>query len=588
MKPTDRPPATPPGQASSHYRVLARRWRPRQFEDLIGQEAISQALRGAITSGRVAHAYLFAGHRGVGKTSTARILAKALNCTQGPTPSPCDRCDACESIASGDDVDVLEIDGASNRGIDEVRELRQNAHLRPTRSRYKIYIIDEVHMLTREAFNALLKTLEEPPQHVKFIFATTDPQKVPVTILSRCQRFDFRGISSDEIRKQLEKIVAAEGVAVDGDALELLTRRAAGSMRDAQSLLDQLLAFGTDQVSAQGVHRLLGTADEDRVLALVSALLSHDAASALRAVDAAETEGVQLGELADQLIEYFRDLMVLRAAGDGVRLLSVSERQKSQARAHAGRLPLETLLAAADILAELKNRLRNTNYGRVLVDIALVRIAQLEELAPLSELAEQLAALEARLDGNPPLAQAGSAAAPAVSAAPAPVSKKNFIAPAEATAAVTREPTDAGHAHAVPPLDPPEAQPASAANAALTADSATHRLRAIARELNPVLAESIARAQLSVGPAPNMLVLCLDGMYNAPGRVKEIENALQQRIGNEFRIRVELSGKPDPATQPAPARRSSYSERLGEATRDPLVQEAMDLFGARVTRVEES
>ena len=198
----------------------------------------------AISSDRVGHAYLFTGARGVGKTSAARILAKALNCVHGPTPTPCNECDVCLRVTAGDDVDVLEIDGASNRGIDEIRQLRQNVAVRPSRVRYKIYIIDEVHMLTKEAFNALLKTLEEPPEHVKFIFATTEPQKIPITILSRCQRFDFAGISAASIQERLAQIAAAEGVAIDGEALQILASRAAGSMRDSQSLLEQLLAVG--------------------------------------------------------------------------------------------------------------------------------------------------------------------------------------------------------------------------------------------------------------------------------------------------------------------------------------------------------
>src|SRR5437763_15721136 len=218
-----------------NYTVLARRYRPQQFADLVGQEPVAQDLVNALKSNRVAHAYLFTGVRGVGKTSTARILAKALNCVRGPTANPCDRCEICQSIAVGEDVDVLEIDGASNRGIDEIREIRQNVQYRPSRSRYKIYIVDEVHMLTPQAFNALLKTLEEPPEHVKFIFATTEAQKIPITILSRCQRFDFAGIGTPRIVERLREIVGHEDMQADDEALELVARRAGGSMRDAQS-----------------------------------------------------------------------------------------------------------------------------------------------------------------------------------------------------------------------------------------------------------------------------------------------------------------------------------------------------------------
>ena len=229
--------ALPDGGPKRQYVVVARRYRPQTFAELIGQEHVAQALSNAISTHRVGHAYLFTGARGVGKTSAARILAKALNCEKGPAPVPCNECDICRSISTGEDVDVLEIDGASNRGIDEIRQLRQNVGVRPSRARFKIYIIDEVHMLTREAFNALLKTLEEPPEHVKFIFCTTEPTKIPITILSRCQRFDFAGILTRSISERLRQIVAAEGVEADPDALEVLARRAAGSMRDSQSLL---------------------------------------------------------------------------------------------------------------------------------------------------------------------------------------------------------------------------------------------------------------------------------------------------------------------------------------------------------------
>src|SRR3984893_13864919 len=224
------------------YVVVARRYRPQTFEELIGQEHVGRGLSGANMSHRVGHAYLFTGARGVGKTSAARILAKSLNCVHGPTPTPCNECDICLSISGGDDVDVLEIDGASNRGIDEIRQLRQNVNIRPSRARFKVYIIDEVHMLTREAFNALLKTLEEPPEHVKFVFCTTEPEKIPITILSRCQRFDFAGIHLPSIIERLGQIVAAEGVGAEPEALALLARRANGSMRDSQLLLEQLLA----------------------------------------------------------------------------------------------------------------------------------------------------------------------------------------------------------------------------------------------------------------------------------------------------------------------------------------------------------
>jgi len=377
--------ALPPNKG---YTVLARRYRPQQFGDLIGQEAVAQALANAIASGRVAHAYLFTGARGVGKTSAARILAKALNCGKGPTTTPCGECDMCQAIAVGEDVDVLEIDGASNRGIDEVREIRQNVQFRPARARFKIYIIDEVHMLTTPAFNALLKTLEEPPPHVKFIFATTEANKIPVTILSRCQRFDFGGISLPRIVERLKQIVAGEGMQADDAALHLVARRAGGSMRDAQSLLDQLLAFSGDRLTTDSVHQLLGTAHEERVASIAAAVLQKDAEQTLELLAVQVEQGQQLGELLDQLIEYWRDLMVVCCAGAEGQDFSVSGTYRAALEEQAKGLSLDTVLAGIDVLVGAKGRLRATSHARVILEMALVRLTAMDSLVPLSQLVQ--------------------------------------------------------------------------------------------------------------------------------------------------------------------------------------------------------
>jgi DNA polymerase-3 subunit gamma/tau len=278
--------------SAGEYVVVARRYRPQDFSQLVGQSQVSQALANAIATNRVGHAYLFTGARGVGKTSTARILAKALNCVNGPTASPCGECDICQGIASGGDIDVIEIDGASNRGIDEIRQLRSNVNARPSRARFKIYIIDEVHMLTTPAFNALLKTLEEPPEHVKFIFCTTEADKIPITVLSRCQRFDFAPIETKSIIDRLQHICTTEGVQVEPEALQIIARRAAGSMRDSQSLLEQLLSFGGEKIGVADVHSMLGTANGARLAALAGAIVRREAAAALAEVERAAAEGV--------------------------------------------------------------------------------------------------------------------------------------------------------------------------------------------------------------------------------------------------------------------------------------------------------
>eukprot|EP00913_Durusdinium_trenchii_P023389 g21967.t1 len=365
---------------TEHYTVLARRFRPQTFDDVIGQQHVAQSLQNAIRSGRVAHAYLFTGARGVGKTSMARILAKALNCPNANDGVPCNACEICDGISSGNDVDVQEIDGASNRGIDDIRTLRANVNVKSMRTSHKVYIIDEVHMLTKEAFNALLKTLEEPPPNVKFVFCTTEPNKVPDTILSRCQRFDFSTIETQNIVMRLKQIADAEGFEVEPAALELVARRAAGSMRDSQSLFDQLLAFGEEKIAAADVHRMLGTAADDRLIVIVDALANRRRDLVLQELDATLVSGVELGELVVQLVNYFRDLMVLAGGADTVPLLGVSDSSREVLQKQADAWGLSAIVTGLEILIEAKSRMFRASFGRALVEMALIRISMLSDL----------------------------------------------------------------------------------------------------------------------------------------------------------------------------------------------------------------
>ncbi|MBQ6616729.1 MAG: DNA polymerase III subunit gamma/tau [Thermoguttaceae bacterium] len=376
--------------ASTDYMVVARRYRPQTFTDVIGQEHVETALTNAISSGRIGHAYLFTGARGVGKTSTARILAKALNCVNGPTTEPCGECESCRAIAAGDDPDVLEIDGASNRGIDEIRALRQGANVRPTRSRFKIYIIDEVHMLTREAFNALLKTLEEPPAHVKFIFCTTEPTKIPITILSRCQRFDFAGIRTDQIAQRLKTIIIKEGATAEEDAVEMLARRAAGSMRDGQSLLEQLLAFAPEHITVADVHSVLGTADEDFTLKIIYNLSQKNTLEVLTAFDTAMSQGRDPAIFLEQLCGYFRDLMLILSGGTKNQFLYTSPNNEGLLREAGKAMGIQTVLAALQILDHTLDRMRFTTLGRILAELALTRIAHLGDLDSIAVMIHKL------------------------------------------------------------------------------------------------------------------------------------------------------------------------------------------------------
>lgn len=346
---------------------------------------------------------MFTGARGVGKTSTARILAKALNCPHAVDGVPCNQCDICQGISAGNDVDVMEIDGASNRGIDDIRQLRATVGVRSMRTQFKVYIIDEVHMLTKEAFNALLKTLEEPPPNVKFIFCTTEPNKVPDTILSRCQRFDFSSIAEASIADRLREIATQEGYTVAEEALELVARRARGSMRDSQSLFDQLLAFSEGTVAAEDVHRMLGTASDERMLELFSAVVNHQPGEVISLLDNCFSAGVQPGELLDQCIAYVRDLMVVLSGGTAVALASVADSRRDLLKKHGTQLSMPSVMAAFQILASARSQMFRSTFARTIIEMAMVQLSLLENLSAISDL------LSGRL---PALPEHTSAAAP--------------------------------------------------------------------------------------------------------------------------------------------------------------------------------
>lgn len=421
-------------ESSEPYVVVARRYRPQTFEQLVGQNQVSRALGNAIETNRVGHAYLFTGARGVGKTSTARIFSKCLNCVTGPTLSPCGKCDACEAIASGEDVDVLEIDGASNRGIEEIRQLRSFVSVRPTRSKYKIYIIDEVHMLSKDAFNALLKTLEEPPPHVKFIFCTTNPEKMPITVLSRCQRFDFAPVVADEIKDRLHYIVQAEGAEAEDDALTLLARRAGGSMRDSQSLLEQLLAFSSGKITIAAVHQMLGTAPGGRVESLVDAIADGQAGRALEEIHFAVAEGADVGQILEQLTGYFRDLLVLSVGSHTDVLLQLSPDQIAAGKKWAAGMGTARILASLQIFDWALARMRQSTQIRCLLEIAVVQASSLAAMSSLATAMETVGRVVASGGTapavRPSLASTSSPRSTAVAASPSePNEKKNKLTP---------------------------------------------------------------------------------------------------------------------------------------------------------------
>ncbi|UQZ88671.1 DNA polymerase III subunit gamma/tau [Deltaproteobacteria bacterium Smac51] len=415
------------------YLVLARKYRPRTFTDLVGQEQVSRTLKNALTTGRVAHAYLFSGPRGVGKTTAARLLAMALSCQEAEVGArPCGQCENCLEIQSGQAVDVIEVDGASNRGINEIRDLRETVKYLPAKSRYKVYIIDEVHALTKDAFNALLKTLEEPPPHVVFIFATTETHKVLPTILSRCQRYDFRRIRVEDISARLAYVAEMEKIEAEPEALELIARQAEGGLRDSLSLMDQAIAASEGLLTAEAVRRSLGLIDQALVRRVVLSTLEGEAAPALGALDEAYLRGYDFKDLGVKVLEYIRGLTLIRVDRKNAELLNLTETEENDFAAQAEKYSLETLNRQFDAWLKFQRDLGYSQQPRWLLEAQVIRLAHLAPVTPMAELVEKLGKL---LAVNPPPQRpattiAAPSAVPIAVARPAAAYQQPAAAPA--------------------------------------------------------------------------------------------------------------------------------------------------------------
>ena len=412
------------------YVALYRKWRPQGFDSLVGQEAVRTALTNALETGRIAHAYLFAGPRGTGKTSTAKILAKAVNCEHGPTPNPCNKCQNCVRINDGTSMDVFEIDAASNRGIDEIRDLREKVAFAPVNGRYKVYIIDEVHMLTTEAFNALLKTLEEPPPHVIFILATTEPHKIPATIHSRCQRFDFKRVTDSDIVKRLREVADGSGIAADDDALQLIAVQADGGMRDALSLLDQCGVMA-ERVSAETVRSVLGIVGREALRELVKAVGEGNVPKSLELLEALLAGGKDVKQIITELAEYLRAVLLYKASPD-YREIYLTDTKEAIA-AMEGLFSTDRLMAAQERLHQCMLELRQSVRGRIAAEMCLFDLCRVEG-STLAALTARVEKLEAMLAGRIPAIQQTVPAAPAhqdypqqAAAAPETVPKFGYV-----------------------------------------------------------------------------------------------------------------------------------------------------------------
>jgi DNA polymerase-3 subunit gamma/tau len=376
------------------YLVLARKWRPQTFEEVVGQQSVVRTLQNAIDRNRIPHAIIFSGVRGVGKTTLARLVAKALNCQDGPTKIPCNKCEHCTEIISGNAIDIQEIDGASNRGIQEIRELKENIRFFPTKSRYKIIIIDEVHMLTTEAFNALLKTLEEPPEHVFFMFATTELHKIPITILSRCQRYELQKVSSRELFEFFSKISKEEKVDISDWALNIIVREAGGSVRDGLSLLDQIFSFGGDTISDEDVIQVLGLVDSQVVSSMAAAILDNDLAKCLEILEEISSYGVDLKRLVNDLLYYFRSLLICRISKDPEKLLDVPDQEYDEMRQIAGQQNAETLQLYFNLLLKGAEEMQYSPHPRMAFEMALIRAAESGNVVPVAELLGKLETMQ--------------------------------------------------------------------------------------------------------------------------------------------------------------------------------------------------
>jgi DNA polymerase-3 subunit gamma/tau len=569
------------------YQVIARKYRPQRFEDVVGQEHVTQTLANAINQKRIAHAYLFVGPRGTGKTTIARIFAKCLNCTDGPRADFPEDDPKAKEIAEGRSMDVMEIDGASNRGIDEVRELRETVKYMPASSRFKIYIIDEVHMLTKEAFNALLKTLEEPPAHVKFMFATTEPEKVLPTILSRCQRFDLRRIPSALIVQHLEQIARQEDVKIDQAALHAIARGADGGMRDAESTLDQLISFCGKEITEPDVLSMFGLASQSQILSLAEAVLAGETGKALRQLNELAQQGKDLARLVMELLSHFRNLLIFQVSRGDLKLIEASEAERAALSEQSARVHSDSLTRIMDVLTDCEGRLRDTASKKILVEITLLKMIEARHAVSIDTVLKQVQQLRAEAAGTAPVAAAPRASA----SAPAPASVSRPAAPVT-QAATTAAPMAENELSQLWPklID--------------AVGRASPFVRTYFTEAHPV---SLTRNVLTIGFDPEFAahIPLVDNSRNHTLIQTKLAELGHPQVQVKF-IQAEAppqwknnplpppppvvpaptpEGKPAPARAPEPARSEPVASSKVEFKNDPLIQKALEVFKGQIVEV---
>ncbi len=579
------------------YLVLARKWRPQDFDQVVGQGPIVKILRNALRRQRVPHAMLFSGVRGVGKTTLARIMAKALNCSGPEADRPCNSCDSCREITAGNAIDLHEIDGASNRGIQEIRDLKENIRFLPSKGRYKIIIIDEVHMLTAEAFNALLKTLEEPPAHVLFMFATTEPHKIPVTILSRCQRYELKRVSFRELQNHFSRIAAAEGVEISPAALEMIVREASGSVRDGLSLLDQVFSFGDTKMTDEDVREVLGLVDRQVYTRLAAALLAGEVGTALEILDQVCAAGADLKRFLADLLYFVRSLVIARVVKDPAKLLDVSDRELAELSELAGSHQAETLYRLLEQLMRGSSEMQYAPQPRLVLEMILARAVQAGEVVPVARLLARVDDLLRTGPGGPVRgtdSEASNAAAIAPPSAPAGVSAttKDSVAVASPQPKVGESKDTNPGIVAVPTAE----SPAEYAGASSPRTISSIEVGRDVRRDWPEFIEYVKERKKWLAPILKMCVSVREQDHELLLKYENISDAvvLQQtdnhKILTEFaqdffqrELIVRIKGRDGAAD--ADGVEGSPQEERRVLTNDPLVQMTADIFGGQVVNV---
>ncbi len=554
------------------YQVFARKYRPQTFDDLVGQTHVSRTLKNAVEQNRLAHAYLFVGPRGVGKTSTARILAKALNCEKGPTVTPCGVCDNCREIAGGNSLDVIEIDGASNNSVEDVRELRDNVRYAPAKGRYKIYLIDEVHMLSSAAFNALLKTLEEPPPHVKFIFATTEPQKVLPTILSRCQRFDLHRIPANLIAQHLQLIAGKEKITLDPAAAHSIARGAEGGLRDAESMLDQLVAFCGEKIAEADVLDVFGFTSQQTVAGFTEKILCGATADAVQLLHEQSEAGKDMMKLMSDLISYLRDLLVFKVKPDALNEDVDLDLQKSLA-AQAQLIETDRLLELIDQFAEAEGRMKWAPNKKLHFEVALIKAIQTLSQVTLNEVIENLNALR---DGKPTPPSVSAKKSSPVAAGVSPASKKAAADTAASTAPRVAEQAS----QYMPPASEAMVDPVQVWEQ--VSAKVPPQKRFLRSSIGSAHVIGVEGRNLLLGFSPEQKPM-MDILGTQANR-KFLETLLHEITGKDWSVKISLKEELPPKHATAQTELAEGSKTSGTADfkDDPLIQEALEMFKGEI------